>query len=297
MRFATEEALSGPGDVLKEQPQESELYGKGPGFDGPADRIVRMDARRLRDKLREYYAECPRDPIIITLLKGAYQPVFAENSAAEASSTLKLASPVEQRRQNRGLLWRPAGLVDGMAVVVRAAAAWAVIHRPRPAPVRILKMTPFPDQKGVPALSPDGNFATFASRGPDSTGSTDIWVEAATGGAHRRLTETPQFRETAPGWSPAGAEIAGVRNGQGVFLILQSGGPERKVSDTGNLVGWISDAKSLPIRDNGGDGLYRIYQVFLNTFGRRRLTEPSVGARRQEVQQFARRLQSCLHSL
>jgi Tol biopolymer transport system component len=276
LRFVTEEALSGRGAVLKEQVLGSELYGKGPEFDGSADPIVRVDARRLRDKLREYYAEFPRDPIIITLPKGTYQPAFAENLTAQASSVLKLAVPVERRRQNRRLLWRTAVLVAGLAVVL-AVAAWAVIHRSGPAPVHILKLTPFPGQKGAPALSPDGNFVAFASSGPDSTGSTDIWVEAIKGGAIRRLTETPQFRETAPAWSPDGTEIAFVRNGQGVFIVPQSGGPEREVSSTGNLVGWMPDGKSLLIRDNGGDGPYCIYQVFLNTLARRRLTEPPVG--------------------
>src|SRR5215472_13303115 len=79
LRFVTEEALSGRGGVLKEQVLGSELYGKGPQFDGSADPIVRVDARRLRDKLREYYAEFPQDPILISLPKGSYVPVFEEN--------------------------------------------------------------------------------------------------------------------------------------------------------------------------------------------------------------------------
>ena len=100
LRYVTEEALSGRGDVLKEQALGSELYGKGAEFDGSADPIVRVDARRLRDKLREYYSEFPREPIIITLPKGTYQPAFAENLAAQAPSALKPVSPVESQKQN-----------------------------------------------------------------------------------------------------------------------------------------------------------------------------------------------------
>jgi Tol biopolymer transport system component len=40
--------------------------------------------------------------------------------------------------------------------------------------------------------------------------------------------------------------------------------------------GWMPDAKSLLIRDNGGDGPYCIYQVFMNTLSRR-LTERPAG--------------------
>src|SRR6476646_496747 len=44
--------------------------------------VVRVDARRLRDKLREYYAEFGHDPVIISLPKGTYVPLFEKNSAA-----------------------------------------------------------------------------------------------------------------------------------------------------------------------------------------------------------------------
>jgi hypothetical protein len=43
LRFVTEEALSGRGDDLKERVLGSELYGKGPEFDGSADPIVLVE--------------------------------------------------------------------------------------------------------------------------------------------------------------------------------------------------------------------------------------------------------------
>ncbi len=39
------------------------------------------DAPRFRDKLRGYYGEFPRDPIVISLPKGSYVPVFEEDKA------------------------------------------------------------------------------------------------------------------------------------------------------------------------------------------------------------------------
>jgi hypothetical protein len=50
VRFVTEEALSGRGDVLKEQVLGSELYGKGPEFDGSAEPIVRVRPGRLAQR-------------------------------------------------------------------------------------------------------------------------------------------------------------------------------------------------------------------------------------------------------
>src|SRR5262245_28630397 len=83
LRFAVHEALAGRGDTLKEQVIALEIYGKQPG--SPVDddtAIVRVEARRLRDKLREFYSQHNREPVIITLPKGTYAPAFEQNTAA-----------------------------------------------------------------------------------------------------------------------------------------------------------------------------------------------------------------------
>jgi len=59
LRYVVELTLDGEGSSLKEQVLGSELHGKGPEIDGSAGPIVRVYARRLRDKLREYYSEFP----------------------------------------------------------------------------------------------------------------------------------------------------------------------------------------------------------------------------------------------
>ena len=53
LSFIVEQSLAGQGQSLKEAVLAHELYGKGTDFDGGADPVVRVDARRLRDKLRE----------------------------------------------------------------------------------------------------------------------------------------------------------------------------------------------------------------------------------------------------
>ena len=81
LSFIVEQRLAGQGHSLKESVLAHELYGKGTDFDGGADPVVRVDARRLRDKLREYY-EGRSDPVVISLPKGSYVPVFEANSAS-----------------------------------------------------------------------------------------------------------------------------------------------------------------------------------------------------------------------
>ena len=55
LSFIVEQRLAGQGHALKESVLAHELYGKGTDFDGGTDPVVRVDARRVRDKLREYY--------------------------------------------------------------------------------------------------------------------------------------------------------------------------------------------------------------------------------------------------
>src|SRR4026209_2481064 len=79
LSFIVEQTLAGQGPRLKEAVLAHELYGKGTNFDAGNDPVVRVDARRLRDKLREFY-EGRSDPIVIALPKGSYVPVFEARS-------------------------------------------------------------------------------------------------------------------------------------------------------------------------------------------------------------------------
>ena len=90
LSFIVEQSLAGQGSRLKESVLAHELYGKGTDFDAGNDPVVRVDARRLRDKLREFY-EGRSDPVVISLPKGSYVPVF------EARSAPRMALPEPRR--------------------------------------------------------------------------------------------------------------------------------------------------------------------------------------------------------
>src|SRR5215471_11869785 len=60
--------LEGEQDRLKESLLGIEVFDRGEGFDPRADPIVRIDARRLRGRLEQYYGDQGRsDPIRIVL--------------------------------------------------------------------------------------------------------------------------------------------------------------------------------------------------------------------------------------
>ena len=280
LSFIVEQRLAGPGHSLKESVLAHELYGKGTDFDGGTDPVVRVDARRLRDKLREYY-EGRSDPVVISLPKGSYVPLFEANSASTAQTAHVVVLPGRQEpRSVSGR--RRAGMAVGalalVAAVLAAVIAWRAVRGPVDAPARLLPLASYPGVEAAPAVSPDGGLVAFAWSGDAEAGPTDIYVKAVESEALRRLTATLSS-ETNPAWSPDGHSIAFVRDGQGVFTMSQLGGGERQVSASGTHVAWAGDSKSVLIRDREGNtGPFGIHQVFLDTLERRRLTQAPVGA-------------------
>jgi Tol biopolymer transport system component len=271
LSFIVEQTLAGQGHRLKESVLAHELYGKGTDFDGGNDPVVRVDARRLRDKLREFY-EGRSDPVVISLPKGSYAPIF------EARPVPRPALPETRRRFTHFTRRRMVlGSLSLVLMTATAVMAWRVLHRSTDAPAQLLPLASYPGPEGPPALSPDGELVAFAWPGQES-GPTDIYVKAVESEALRQLTETPDW-ESSPAWSPEGNNIAFVRDGHGVFTLSQLGGAERQVSASGTHVAWAGHSNSVLIRDREGDaGPFGIFQVFLDTLERRRLTQAPVGA-------------------
>ena len=56
LRFAVEQALAGAGDQIKEYLIGVEVFDRKHDYDPRVDPIVRVEARRLRAKLKAYYA-------------------------------------------------------------------------------------------------------------------------------------------------------------------------------------------------------------------------------------------------
>jgi Flp pilus assembly protein TadD len=82
LKFVVVETLAGRGDQLKEQVLGWEVFGRGESFDPRIDTVVRVEAHRLRAKLKQYYAAAGReDAVLIELPKGSYAPAFSRRTA------------------------------------------------------------------------------------------------------------------------------------------------------------------------------------------------------------------------
>jgi len=87
LRFVVEETLEGKGDNLNELLLGMAVYDRDRKFDPRVDSIVRVDAGRLRAKLREFYAsEGEKSQIAIEIPKGSYRAVFKRLQGKEPLS-------------------------------------------------------------------------------------------------------------------------------------------------------------------------------------------------------------------
>ncbi|PWU00955.1 MAG: hypothetical protein C5B51_23990 [Terriglobia bacterium] len=83
LRTAVDWTLEGRGGELKEYLIGVEVFDRSPSYDPRVDPIVRVEARRLRSKLKAYYeGEGRNDAVTFEFTAGSYVPQIRERSAA-----------------------------------------------------------------------------------------------------------------------------------------------------------------------------------------------------------------------
>ncbi|HVP45906.1 MAG TPA: FlgO family outer membrane protein [Bryobacteraceae bacterium] len=96
LTFTVEQTLGGRGENLKEFVIGVEVFDKNEKYDPRMDPIVRVEARRLREKLRKYYeTEGLDDPLYIDFPTGAYVPLVKTRAEARV-----LAVPAASKTEN-----------------------------------------------------------------------------------------------------------------------------------------------------------------------------------------------------
>ena len=77
LSYIVETTLEGKGGTLKQFSIGLDVFDRDENFDPSIDSIVRVEAGRLRSKLRDYYAEDgSKDEVLIEVRKGRYAPSF-----------------------------------------------------------------------------------------------------------------------------------------------------------------------------------------------------------------------------
>jgi adenylate cyclase len=96
LRFVVDAALQSPEATIKEFDIAVAVYDRRADYDPRTDPIVRVEAARLRARLREYYELTPPDRVRIDIPKGRYVPQFipVEGAPAQVASDLSVLVPL-----------------------------------------------------------------------------------------------------------------------------------------------------------------------------------------------------------
>ena len=153
LEYIVNEALAGRGERLKGYSVAVAVFDRAETFDSNIDPIVRLEAGRLRDRLREYYeTDGQNDPIRIELPKGTYTPQieFRHDDA-----------PRQRIARRQAIGPRQLAVFVTLALVV-VSGAWFALQWLRAPPTREVSSTvpsvavlPFDD------LSADQNLGYF----------------------------------------------------------------------------------------------------------------------------------------
>jgi TolB-like protein len=139
LRFTVEAKISGREDQIKEFVIGREVFDRKDGYDPRLDPIVRVEARRLRAKLAEYYAGPGRaEPLRLEYPRGSYVPVVTRPAPA-------VADPQPARRRSLKWLAIPGALVLA-AVILAAYRFWPSV---RPHTVAVLPVRWISDANGL----------------------------------------------------------------------------------------------------------------------------------------------------
>jgi Tol biopolymer transport system component len=291
LKFIVDRTLAGEGHALKEHVIAIEVYGKGVDFSTAVDPIVRVDARRLRDRLREYYAAADDREIVISVPKGSYTPAFHRRDGH-----IDTPAPVQPAPRAEGIVaastqtpgWKRWWIVA--AALALMGAGWGVgraLIDDRSEPVRLLTVTSMPGAEENPSLSPDGNVVAFSAPGSSTDASHDIWIKAVEGDALQNLTNTRDEMEKYPKFSPDGQYIAFTRYVKGrpsVFKVSKLGGAEKMIAADSAEPDWLPDGRSLVLTASTAEERAGLVHHVLETGTRRVLTVAPMAFRDSQPQ-------------
>lgn len=163
-RYVVEETLADRSGQIKESTIGMVVYGRRPDYDPKIDSIVRVEASRLRAKLRQYYAaDGSNDPIRIELPSGSYVPVFsnhAEHAPTPQAVIPEAASPAPPASRNVFRRGRIAMAATGIAIA--AFSGYELAGRSAVDVAFTVAVMPFSNLTGDAAL--DGYATAFAEQ-------------------------------------------------------------------------------------------------------------------------------------
>ena len=244
----------------------------------------------LKDTPRPLAESCPDVPVLLQhIVKKmlAKDPHDRYSSIHEVRTDLRESMEESNRPaqgKRRGL--KPLYWIVASALVVVGVGIWTFFKSaPREMalpPPRIVPVTTSGGEKGLPSLSPDGNWIAFQWHG-EKRDNWDIYVKEVDGTGSSRLTSDPAD-DFCPAWSPDGRQIAFTRvsgDRRLLYLISPLGGGERKLAEVGGgQLSWSPDGKNIAFWDRKSPkDPYSIWLLSVETLEKKQMTAPDVSSR------------------
>jgi WD40-like Beta Propeller Repeat len=293
LRHIVKAQIEGRTDDLKERSIGIDVFDRSIDWDPKIDNIVRSEARRLRNKLEQYYASSRSDDCVrISMPKGAYAPDFAYLKRAVPSVMTEPAELPTIPPASGSQFARPSSYYFALLFALVAVATFSIGifrsmgSRETTVHAALADISPLANEIGAeisPAISSDGKWIAYAWDG--NGGSYDIYMKPSNGGPDvppKRLTQGPGMN-LYPAWSPDGRTLAFVRierNGASFLTKDLNAGNEKVLvrvrqrpsgwvaenapyMDVGPS--WLPDGRSLLYSDGAADdGNHGIYRVSLD---------------------------------
>ncbi len=220
LQFIVIETLENRGDRLTESFIAEKVFNQRE-FTPSEKSVVRVEKRRLRERLKEYY-EGPgkQDPIIISL-GSTFIPIFSARENGIAQS------------QRKSIPWRWIAAAGAVALALSAIAIWTWQRRAAPEDFALTQLTYDSGYTTDPAISPDGKLVAYTSD-RSGEGNLDIWVQNIATGDRERVAPNPAD-DDQPSFSPDGSKVVfhSDRDGGGVYAVALLGGDLKLIASRG----------------------------------------------------------------
>jgi len=220
LQFIVVETLEGRGDRLAESFIAEKVFNQQE-FTPSEKSVVRVEKRRLRERLKDYYEGPGKDDPMIISLGSNFVPVFSPRVNG---------IPQSGRRK---FPWRWMASVAAAILGVAAVTTWILPRRTAPEDFALTQLTYDSGSTTEPAISPDGKLVAYTS---DRTGegNRDIWVQNIATGDRARLAADPAD-DDEPSFSPDGSKVVfrSDRDGGGIYTVAILGGELKLIAKRG----------------------------------------------------------------